>query len=93
MSILQVSRSAMTARSNWVQKIICLSHCIAVTKLTLLFIYLVKCNIINDNNVYIIVCFNPVCLFPTGYQRELTYQHKDGSFSAFGDQDKSGSMW
>lgn len=28
-----------------------------------------------------------------GYQRELTYQHKDGSFSAFGDQDDSGSMW
>ena len=28
-----------------------------------------------------------------GYQRELTYQHKDGSFSAFGDQDNSGSMW
>ncbi|XP_022321696.2 CD109 antigen-like isoform X2 [Crassostrea virginica] len=28
-----------------------------------------------------------------GYQRELTFQHKDGSFSAFGDSDKSGSMW
>nr|AVP12646.1 CD109 antigene-like protein 1 [Littorina littorea] len=28
-----------------------------------------------------------------GYQRELTYQHKDGSFSAFGDRDPSGSMW
>ncbi|XP_064609177.1 LOW QUALITY PROTEIN: CD109 antigen-like [Liolophura sinensis] len=28
-----------------------------------------------------------------GYQRELTYQHKDGSFSAFGDNDPSGSMW
>ncbi|XP_062608191.1 CD109 antigen-like isoform X3 [Saccostrea cucullata] len=28
-----------------------------------------------------------------GYQRELTFQHKDGSFSAFGDRDKSGSMW
>ncbi|KAL8605629.1 hypothetical protein ACOMHN_066324 [Nucella lapillus] len=28
-----------------------------------------------------------------GYQRELTYQHKDGSFSAFGDNDDSGSMW
>ncbi|KAJ8297468.1 hypothetical protein KUTeg_023999 [Tegillarca granosa] len=27
-----------------------------------------------------------------GYQRELTFQHKDGSFSAFGDRDKSGSM-
>ncbi|XP_067661520.1 CD109 antigen-like [Haliotis asinina] len=28
-----------------------------------------------------------------GYQRELTYQHIDGSFSAFGDRDPSGSMW
>ncbi|XP_045204949.2 CD109 antigen-like isoform X1 [Mercenaria mercenaria] len=28
-----------------------------------------------------------------GYQRELTYQHDDGSFSAFGNSDKSGSMW
>ncbi|XP_033103838.1 CD109 antigen-like, partial [Anneissia japonica] len=28
-----------------------------------------------------------------GYQKELTYQHKDGSFSAFGDHDPSGSTW
>ncbi|XP_063696587.1 CD109 antigen-like isoform X3 [Culicoides brevitarsis] len=28
-----------------------------------------------------------------GYQRELTYKHKDGSFSAFGESDKSGSTW
>lgn len=28
-----------------------------------------------------------------GYQRELTYQHTDGSFSAFGNSDPSGSMW
>lgn len=28
-----------------------------------------------------------------GYQRELTYKHKDGSFSAFGDSDTSGSTW
>nr|XP_022294895.1 CD109 antigen-like [Crassostrea virginica] len=28
-----------------------------------------------------------------GYQRELTFQHRDGSFSAFGNRDKSGSMW
>jgi CD109 antigen len=32
-------------------------------------------------------------LLVTGYQRELTYQHSDGSFSAFGDQDESGSLW
>lgn len=28
-----------------------------------------------------------------GYQRELTYKHKDGSFSAFGKDDKCGSTW
>ncbi|XP_022254709.1 CD109 antigen-like isoform X2 [Limulus polyphemus] len=29
----------------------------------------------------------------SGYQRELTYKHDDGSFSAFGNNDKSGSTW
>ncbi|HET7035623.1 MAG TPA: alpha-2-macroglobulin family protein, partial [Thermomicrobiaceae bacterium] len=29
----------------------------------------------------------------TGYQRELTYRRDDGSFSAFGQQDPSGSLW
>jgi CD109 antigen len=29
----------------------------------------------------------------TGYQRELIYRRKDGSFSAFGEQDKVGSLW
>lgn len=28
-----------------------------------------------------------------GYQRELTYKHKDGSFSAFGENDANGSTW
>lgn len=28
-----------------------------------------------------------------GYQQELTYRHKDGSFSAFGVSDASGSTW
>ncbi|XP_044019727.1 CD109 antigen-like isoform X2 [Aphidius gifuensis] len=28
-----------------------------------------------------------------GYQQELTYRHKDGSFSAFGMSDNSGSTW
>ncbi|XP_013393359.1 C3 and PZP-like alpha-2-macroglobulin domain-containing protein 8, partial [Lingula anatina] len=28
-----------------------------------------------------------------GYERELNYQHDDGSFSAFGNNDNSGSMW
>lgn len=29
----------------------------------------------------------------TGYQRELTYRHADGSFSAFGESDGEGSLW
>ena len=29
----------------------------------------------------------------TGYQRELNYRHDDGSYSAFGKNDESGSMW
>jgi len=29
----------------------------------------------------------------TGYQRELTYKHKDGSYSAFGERDVNGSTW
>ncbi|MBI2857981.1 MAG: alpha-2-macroglobulin [Chloroflexi bacterium] len=32
-------------------------------------------------------------LMITGYQRQLTYRHNDGSFSAFGNQDKEGSIW
>ena len=32
-------------------------------------------------------------LMTVGYQRELTYRRGDGSFSAFGDRDKSGSLW
>ncbi|MBN1124596.1 MAG: hypothetical protein JXA82_06285 [Sedimentisphaerales bacterium] len=28
-----------------------------------------------------------------GYQRELTYRRDDGSFSAFGNSDQSGSLW
>lgn len=28
-----------------------------------------------------------------GYQRELTFQHKDGSFSIWGESDRQGSMW
>ena len=29
----------------------------------------------------------------SGYQRELTYRRLDGSFSAFGNSDKTGSTW
>ena len=32
-------------------------------------------------------------LMITGYQRELTYRRIDGSFSAFGMNDESGSLW
>lgn len=32
-------------------------------------------------------------LSSSGYERELSYQRVDGSFSAFGDQDSSGSTW
>ena len=32
-------------------------------------------------------------LMTVGYQRELTYRRQDGSFSAFGDSDKEGSLW
>ena len=34
-----------------------------------------------------------MCVFCAGYQRELNYRHDDGSFSAFGNHDVSGSMW
>ncbi|XP_060708537.1 alpha-2-macroglobulin-like [Hemiscyllium ocellatum] len=29
----------------------------------------------------------------TGYQNQLTYKHRDGSFSAFGDTDHEGNTW
>lgn len=32
-------------------------------------------------------------IYQSGYQRELSYKHPDGSYSAFGDRDKEGSMW
>ena len=32
-------------------------------------------------------------LMVTGYQREMTYRRSDGSFSAFGENDDSGSLW
>lgn len=35
----------------------------------------------------------PVIFVLLGYQRELTYKHDDGSFSAFGKSDPSGSVW
>ncbi|MBN2239651.1 MAG: hypothetical protein JW712_07745 [Dehalococcoidales bacterium] len=32
-------------------------------------------------------------LMITGYQREMTYRHNDGSFSAFGESDEEGSLF
>ena len=32
-------------------------------------------------------------MFTVGYQRQLTYQRRDGSFSAFGWRDDEGSLW
>lgn len=29
----------------------------------------------------------------TGYQHQLSFRHDDGSFSAFGMRDESGSTW
>jgi alpha-2-macroglobulin len=34
-----------------------------------------------------------VSFMNTGYQRELTYKHADGSYSAFGEKDEEGSTW
>lgn len=34
-----------------------------------------------------------ISFMESGYQRELTYKRDDGSFSAFGNRDKSGSTW
>ena len=34
-----------------------------------------------------------VCVCVVGYQRELTYKHDDGSYSAFGKNDDSGNTW
>ncbi len=36
-----------------------------------------------------------MCVFVllVGYQRELTYKHDDGSYSAFGKSDESGNTW
>ncbi|XP_046879888.1 alpha-2-macroglobulin-like protein 1 isoform X2 [Hypomesus transpacificus] len=34
-----------------------------------------------------------VAFLQGGYQNELTYKHKDGSYSAFGERDGSGNTW
>ncbi|XP_019345829.1 ovostatin [Alligator mississippiensis] len=34
-----------------------------------------------------------VTYLASGYQKQLSYQHEDGSYSAFGDRDKQGNVW
>ena len=48
-----------------------------------------------DNTVYqnLRTSFMCAIITCTGYQRELTYRHTDGSYSAFGNSDESGSTW
>ena len=43
----------------------------------------------------VIFCFCILvnCGVLAGYQNELTYKHKDGSYSAFGERDGSGNTW
>ena len=40
-----------------------------------------------------LACSCQQCCVTIGYQREMTYQRADGSYSAFGDNDQCGSMW
>ena len=46
----------------------------------------IKCLAFNFNEHYMLIKI-------VGYQRELTYQRTDGSFSAFGNSDAAGSVW
>ncbi|KAI1895828.1 hypothetical protein AGOR_G00110780 [Albula goreensis] len=45
------------------------------------------------NNVEESIRSKSISFMVKGYERELSYQRSDGSFSAFGDRDKSGSTW
>jgi len=47
-----------------------------------------------DSTVNIVVTVVVIIIIIiTGYQRELTYRHADGSYSAFGSSDAEGSLW
>ncbi|RWS30312.1 CD109 antigen-like protein [Leptotrombidium deliense] len=50
--------------------------------------YLTEAKRLQDN-----VKTKAIANIETGYQRQLTYKHFNGSFSAFGREDKSGSTW
>nr|XP_006813013.1 PREDICTED: CD109 antigen-like [Saccoglossus kowalevskii] len=54
------------------------------------FIYKYLVNTNQDNNEIKQKALN---FMTQGYQRELNYKHEDGSFSAFGARDDSGSNW
>lgn len=47
---------------------------------------------LNTQDMRQIQRLNTLC-FIAAYERELSYQRTDGSFSAFGDHDRSGSTW
>ena len=50
-------------------------------------------NLQNTNQLTPAIEVKALQYMETGYQRELTYRHTDGSFSAFGNTDPSGSTW
>lgn len=54
----------------------------------MIYIYLVKTNLMTATlNVKL------TGYMKSGIQNELSYKHTDGSFSAFGNSDPSGSSW
>ena len=48
-------------------------------------------NILNDKHNTTVKL--PLFFSNAGYQRELSFVHHDGSFSAFGTNDRSGTTW
>lgn len=42
---------------------------------------------------HVVLLIERLCSVLEGYQKQLSYQRGDGSFSAFGDSDTSGSTW
>ena len=48
---------------------------------------------VSDFNFAAVDADTDVDVMLLGYQRELTYQRGDGSFSAFGNSDPAGSIW
>ncbi|CAG2164131.1 unnamed protein product, partial [Oppiella nova] len=50
-------------------------------------------NMLRTNRLTPAIKSKAISNIESGYQRELTYKRDDGSFSAFGNNDKSGSTW